>query len=146
MEKALVLVLFTISCGIVNGQFCPDLPLETTITRNFAEQLESLIPQSSSMQFYNNCIAYDGASRNYVEATITVQYITGSSTFSAQARYVCSATDTPGSYVWAVDMVMPNNGTENFQSGCMDCRNTTPTTCTRKFLCHGKPSRLIQIW
>ena len=147
MEKALALVLFTISYGIVSGQFCPDLPSESTIAENFAEQLQSLIPESSSMRFYNNCIAYDGASRNYAEATFTVEYTTGSSIFTAQGRYVCrEETGTPPRYyVWSVMMVMPNVGTTNFQLGCMDCSSTSDTTCTCKstrlfYICHGSPA------
>ena len=130
MEKALVLALFTLSYRIVSGQFCFDLPTRSTIVADFAEQLGSMIPQLSSREFYSNCIAYDEASSNYRETTVTVRYITGSSTFSAQATYVCGETGT--GYAWAVGSVMPDAGTTDSQSGCMNCRSTVATTCTRK--------------
>ena len=134
MEKALALALFTLlSYRIVSGQFCFDLPSESTITEGFAKQLGSRIPPSSSRQFYYNCIAYDGASRNFKETTVTVRYITGSSTFSAQARYVCGDTGM-GSYEWAVGNVLQHAGTTERQLGCINCESTSTTTCTRKLL------------
>lgn len=134
MEKALVLSLFVISYGIVSGQFCSDLPPESTIAVDFAEQLGSFIPQSSDRELYYNCIAYDGASRNHIETTVTVRYVTGSSIFSAQARYVCGETDSgTGVYEWAVGNVMRDTGTTETRSGCANCEATSePTTCARK--------------
>ena len=133
MKKALVLALFAISYEIVSGQFCSDLPTESVIAEDFAEQLGSFIPQPSTRELYNNCIAYDGASKNYREITVTVRYTTGSSTFSAQARYMCGETGSgTGQYMWAVGNVMRNSGTTDTQSGCANCAGTSATTCNRK--------------
>lgn len=134
MAKALLLALFTLSYRVVSGQFCPNLPQPSVIFANFDSQLNDR--SYDSRQIYYNCIAYDGTSRNYKETTVTVQYVTGSSQFSARATYVCGQTDSVGIYVWRSGDVNSNAGTPTNQStemGCINCRDTTvATTCTRK--------------
>ena len=136
MEKALTLALFTLTYGIVSGQFCTSLPTQSTILTDFEEHIGSMIPAGDpSTMLYTNCIAYDADSMNYAETTVTVQYRIGSSVFSAQATYVCRLTEMGGVYVWAVaGKVMPNTGTTMSSSGCIDCMGSTATNCTRELL------------
>ena len=130
MDKALLIALFTISCRIASGQFCLQLPPESTIFTEFDNQLGAAVDQSSTKLATYNCVAYDGTSRNFKETTVTVRYISGSSVFSAQATYVCG--DTGNGFVWAIGTVMGDAGTDTSETGCRNCRNTTPTKCTRK--------------
>lgn len=138
MAKALTLILalFTLSYKVTSGQFCQQLPQPAVIEVDFANILADLTYQSSTKEFYYNCIAYDGASRNFKETTVTVRYVTGSSIFSAQARYVCDQTDTTGTYPWSISgSVIPHTGTSTNQStetSCRNCMAQTPTTCSRE--------------
>lgn len=132
MEKALLIALFTLSCRIATGQnqFCRQLPLESQIVTEFDSQLGEAVDQSSTKEVSYNCIAYDGASRGFKETSVTVRYRSGSSVFSAQARYVCGNTGV--GFVWAIGTVIADAGTDSTETGCRNCMNTTPTTCTRK--------------
>lgn len=136
MEKALLLVLFSLSYGIVSGQFCQDLPQQSEIIADFRAALGGS-DQSSNREFYYNCIAYDGASQNHRQTTITVRYITGSSVFSARGTYVCGGDATnSSSYAWKFQdaSVVANAGTTKSEVGCSNCMASTDTTCTRKSL------------
>ena len=130
MEKALLIILFTLSCRIASGQFCRQVPPESQIVAEFDSQLGEAVDQSSTREVTYNCIAYDGASQGFKETTVTVRYRSGSSVFSAQARYVCGNTGV--GFVWAIGTVMADAGTDSTETGCRNCMNTTPTTCTRK--------------
>ena len=139
MAKALTLLLalFTLSFSSVNGQFCQQLPQPSTIFENFSMQVNPPDQFTADRKLYHNCIAYDATSRNFRETTVTVQYITGSSVFSAQATYVCGETAAgSGTYAWAIGSVVSNSGIATNQStetGCSNCRSTTAaSTCTRK--------------
>jgi len=139
MAKALILALFTLSYEVASGQFCQQLPQPLLIELDFANGLDSIFDLSaSSKEFYYNCIAYDGASRNFKQTTVTVRYRTGSSVFSAQATYVCGQTDTmTGTYLWAIGNVMPNAGTptnQSMEASCRNCMAQTTTTCTGESL------------
>jgi len=141
MAKVLILALFiiTLSYEVASGQFCQQLPQPLLIEQDFANGLGSTVDQSSSKEFYYNCIAYDGASRNFKQTTVTVTYRTGSSVFSAQATYVCGQTDTmTGTYLWAIGNVMPNAGTptnQSMEASCRNCMAQTTTTCTGESPC-----------
>ena len=50
MDKALLIALFTISCRIASGQFCLQLPQESTIFTDFNNQLGVAVDQSRSYQ------------------------------------------------------------------------------------------------
>lgn len=136
MEKALLLAVLTVGLyGIASGQFCLQLPQPNDIALDFSIGLSrSDLP--TDREFYYNCIAYDGASQNFKDTTVTVRYLMGSSVFSAQATYVCGYTGSD--YLWAIGSVTSDAGTPTNQStvaGCSNCMSTTTvTTCTRKSL------------
>ena len=130
MDKALLIALFTLSCRIASGQFCRELPTESVIFTDFDNQLGTAVDQSFTREVTYNCVAYGGTSRGFKETTVTVRYISGSSVFSTQATYVCGNTGT--GFVWAIGTVTADAGTDTTETGCRNCMNTTPTTCTRK--------------
>ena len=59
MEKALLIILFTLSCRIasVQNQFCRQLPLESQIVTEFDSQLGEAVDQSFTREVSYNCIA-----------------------------------------------------------------------------------------